>query len=109
MFDIDSALSTLVEREGSDLHVKVDSPPILRVHGQLSYLEGHPPLTAEDTEKAFHDIAEVRSLTEFEEDGEADYSYAISGRRPLPRQHLQAARLDLDRLSRHPLRDPLDR
>ncbi len=79
MFDIDSALSTLVERQGSDLHVKVSSPPILRVHGQLSYLEGHAPLTAEDTEKAFHDIAEVRSLTEFEEDGEADYSYAIPG------------------------------
>ncbi|MGA8746986.1 MAG: type IV pilus twitching motility protein PilT [Solirubrobacterales bacterium] len=79
MFDIDSALSTLVEREGSDLHIKVDSPPILRVHGQLTQLEGHPALTAEDTEKAFHDIAEVRSLTEFEEDGEADYSYAIPG------------------------------
>jgi twitching motility protein PilT len=79
MFDIDSALSTLVERQGSDLHVKVSAPPIVRVHGQLSYLEGHQPLTAEDTEKAFHDIAEVRSLTEFEEDCEADFSYAIPG------------------------------
>ncbi len=79
MFDIDSALSTLVERQGSDLHVKVSSPPILRVHGQLCYLEGHQPLTAEDTEKAFHDIAEVRSLTEFEEESEADFSYEIPG------------------------------
>ena len=79
MFDIDSALRTLVEREGSDLHVKVASPPIIRVHGELSHLEGHGELTAEDTEKAFHDIAEVRSLTEFEEEGEADYSYAIPG------------------------------
>ena len=42
-------------------------------------MEGSEPLTAEDTEKAFHDIAEVRSLTEFEEDGEADFSYAIPG------------------------------
>ncbi len=79
MFDIDSALRTLVEREGSDLHVKVASPPIIRVHGELSHLEGHGELTAADTEKAFHDIAEVRSLTEFEEEGEADYSYAIPG------------------------------
>ncbi|HVC06466.1 MAG TPA: type IV pilus twitching motility protein PilT [Solirubrobacterales bacterium] len=77
MFDVNSALRTLVEREGSDLHLKVASPPILRVHGQLSYLEGHPPLTEEDTERAFHDIAEARSLAEFEEDSEADYSYAI--------------------------------
>jgi twitching motility protein PilT len=77
MFDIDSALRTLVEREGSDLHVKVSSPPIVRVHGELSHLEGFGELSPQDTEKAFHDIAEVRSLTEFEEDGEADFSYAI--------------------------------
>jgi twitching motility protein PilT len=79
MFDIDSALRTLIEREGSDLHVKVASPPIVRLHGELSHLEGHGELSPEDTEKAFHDIAEVRSLTEFEEDGEADFSYAIPG------------------------------
>ena len=42
-------------------------------------LEGYEPLSAEDTEKAFHDIAEVRSLTEFEEAGEADFSYSIPG------------------------------
>jgi twitching motility protein PilT len=77
MFDIDSALRTLVERDGSDLHVKVASPPIVRVHGELLPLEGYGRLTPEDTERAFHDIAEVRSLTEFEEDGEADFSYSI--------------------------------
>ena len=77
MFDIDTALRTLVEREGSDLHVKVAAPPIVRLHGELTHLEGYQPLSAEDTEKAFHDIAEVRSLTEFEEDGEADFSYSI--------------------------------
>jgi twitching motility protein PilT len=77
MFEIDIALRTLIEREGSDLHIKAASPPIVRVHGQLSHLEGYGELSAEDTEKAFHDIAEVRSLTEFEEEGEADFSYAI--------------------------------
>ena len=79
MFDIDSALRTLVEREGSDLHIKVESPPIARMHGELIPLEGFGELSPQDTEKAFHDIAEVRSLTEFEEDGEADFSYSLSG------------------------------
>src|SRR3954447_16334188 len=79
MFDIDSALRTLVAREGSDLHVKVDWPPVARMHGELIPLEGFGELSMEDTEKAFHDIAEVRSLTEFEEDGEADFSYALPG------------------------------
>ncbi len=77
MFDIDTALRSLVEAGGSDLHVKVAAPPIVRVNGELRALEGYEPLKPEDTEKAFHDIAEVRSLTEFEEDGEADFSYAI--------------------------------
>jgi len=78
MFDIDKALRTLVERGGSDLHVKVASPPIIRAHGELVHLEGFGGLSPEDTERAFHDVAEVRSLTEFEEDGEADFSYALS-------------------------------
>jgi twitching motility protein PilT len=77
MFEIDTALRTLVEVGGSDLHIKVASPPIVRLNGELRTLDGYEPLKPEDTEKAFHDIAEVRSLTEFDEDGEADYSYAI--------------------------------
>src|SRR6187200_1866749 len=79
MFDIDSALRTLIEREGSDLHIKVGVPPTVRLQGELSHLEGYEPLSAEETEKAFHDIAETRSLTEFEECGEADFSYSIKG------------------------------
>jgi twitching motility protein PilT len=79
MFDIDSALRTLVEREGSDLHIKVDSPPVARMHGDLIPLEGFGPLGAEDTEAAFHSIAEERSREEFAADGEADFSYALEG------------------------------
>ena len=41
MFEIDSALRTLVERGGSDLHIKVGVPPTVRLHGELSHLEGY--------------------------------------------------------------------
>jgi twitching motility protein PilT len=79
MFEIDKALRMLIERDGSDLHVKVGTPPTIRQHGELVHLEGYGPLSGEETEKAFHDIGEVRSLTEFEEAGEADFSYSIAG------------------------------
>ncbi len=79
MFEIDKALRQLIEREGSDLHVKVNQKPTIRQHGELVQLEGYERLTQEDTEKAFHDMAEVRSLTEFEETGEADFSYSLPG------------------------------
>jgi len=79
MFDIDAALHTLIEREGSDLHIKVGSPPTARIHGELVPLEGHQALTPMDTEGAFEQIAEQRSLEEFKQSGEADFSYAIRG------------------------------
>jgi len=79
MFAIDSALRTLVERGGSDLHVKVGVAPTIRLHGELTPLEGFGPLTPEETEGAFLDIAETRSKAEFDEGGEADFSYSIPG------------------------------
>jgi twitching motility protein PilT len=79
MFDIDSALRTMVEREGSDLHIKVGTPPTARLHGELSPLEGYQPLSQEETDAAFRSMAEPRSVAEFEEAGEADFSYSISG------------------------------
>jgi pilus retraction protein PilT len=78
-FDIDEALTYTVEREGSDLHVKVESPPVARVHGDLWALQGSDELSASDTEKALHSIADEHHLTEFEECGEVDFSYELPG------------------------------
>ncbi len=76
-FEIDSALRYVVEREGSDLHLKVDSPPMARLHGILRPVEGAADLTAADTEKMLHSVADERHLTEFEQEGEVDLSYEV--------------------------------
>ena len=55
-FDIDPALRYVVEREGSDLHVKVPAPPMARVHGVLAPIQGTEPLTPEDTDAALEHI-----------------------------------------------------
>jgi twitching motility protein PilT len=79
-FDIDAALRYVVEREGSDLHVKVPSPPMARVHGELRPVEGAAPLTPEDTEAALEHILDAEHLMkEFAEVGEADFSYEVEG------------------------------
>jgi twitching motility protein PilT len=79
-FDIDAALRYVVEREGSDLHVKVPAPPMARVHGVLRAVDGGEPLTPEDTERAFEHICTVPTLREeFARNGEADYSYEVPG------------------------------
>jgi twitching motility protein PilT len=80
MFDIDAALRYLVESEGSDLHVKVPAPPMIRVHGELAPLPGAEPLKPEDTEAAVRHILKGEELVEeFERDGEVDFSYSVSG------------------------------
>ena len=79
MFDIDSALRLLVERGGSDLHVKVGVPPTARLHGELTPLEGFPALDGEETAAALAYIAEPRSREEFDEVGETDFAYSIPG------------------------------
>ncbi|MGZ5331272.1 MAG: type IV pilus twitching motility protein PilT [Solirubrobacterales bacterium] len=78
-FEIDQALAYMVEREGSDLHVKADSPPVARVHGDLFALQGFGELTGQESEKALHQIADQDHLTEFEASGEVDFSYELPG------------------------------
>ncbi len=79
-FDIDAALRYVVEREGSDLHVKVSAPPMARVHGALRPMEGAEPLTVEDAESALaHILSDDHLLQEFAKEGEADFSYEIRG------------------------------
>jgi twitching motility protein PilT len=79
-FDIDAALRYVVEREGSDLHVKVPSPPMARVHGELRPIEGADPLTPEDTEGALeHILRDPVLLEEYAKVGEADFSYEVRG------------------------------
>ncbi len=79
-FSIDPALRYLVAKEGSDLHLKVPAPPMVRIHGELQPIEGTDELTAEDTRTALEHICRDASLLqEFAEVGEADFSYEVEG------------------------------
>jgi twitching motility protein PilT len=73
---IDDLARRLVDLGGSDLHLKVDVPPVVRVNGLLSYLEGYEALLKEDTEAILEDIIPENLRGEFEREGEADFSYA---------------------------------
>ena len=48
-FDLDHALRYLIAAEGSDLHLKVPSYPLIRLHGQLEPIAGTERLFPEDT------------------------------------------------------------
>ncbi len=78
MFDVQAALRDLVSREGSDLHLKVGSRPLFRVHGHLAPEPDGPVLTAQDTEDALKALlSDDAKLDEFAHEHEVDFSYEI--------------------------------
>jgi twitching motility protein PilT len=78
MFDVIAALRELVDKEGSDLHLKVGSAPLYRVHGELTLDSSAPQLSAEDTEGALKTLlSDELKLSEFAHEHEVDFSYEI--------------------------------
>jgi twitching motility protein PilT len=80
MFDVIGALRELVNKEGSDLHVKVDSAPLFRVNGELTVDPGAEMLSAADTDGALRELlTDEAKLDEFTQDHEVDFSFEIPG------------------------------
>ena len=80
MFDFELALRQVIELEGSDLHLKVPSRPLVRCQGKLEPIPGSAPLTPETTEQTFRAmLQDPDKLKEFEDDHEVDFSYAVPG------------------------------
>ena len=73
-----SWLAALIERDGSDLHLKVGRPPTIRLAGDLVGLD-HPALKAEDLSALAEQIMPQRYLKEFQQTREADFAIGVSG------------------------------
>ncbi|MBP1689623.1 MAG: twitching motility protein [Deltaproteobacteria bacterium] len=78
MVNIQDFLQLMLEAGASDLHVTQDSPPLIRVHGELKPL-AYPPLTATDTRQLCYSILTESQKKKFEEDSELDFSFAAKG------------------------------
>ena len=69
-------LADLLESEGSDLHVKVGSSPMVRMPQGLERLK-REPLTNDDMEAIAEAIVPENRRQRFEEAGEVDFAYSI--------------------------------
>ena len=105
MLDLDEVLREAVAAEASDIHVKVGSPPIVRVDGRLVRTE-RPAVTAAETERVAFAIMPKGRAEEFLAHCEADdhrfSRVRRSGRRPTtagprPRAHATAPRRPVGR------------
>jgi twitching motility protein PilT len=69
-------LAGLLDGDGSDLHVKVGSPPMYRMPEGLHRLD-RAPLTALETNTIAHAIVPENRRSRFDEHGEVDFAYSI--------------------------------
>ncbi len=72
-------LALVVERDASDLHVKVGVPPKLREAGVLAPIEGRRQLTREETETIGAAIVPPERAERLREAGEVDFAYSLAG------------------------------
>ncbi|NCN06906.1 MAG: PilT/PilU family type 4a pilus ATPase [Candidatus Pacebacteria bacterium] len=73
--NIHDIMMQVVEKEGSDIHLNVDTPPMLRVGGKLVAVEGAPVLTQELSEKLILPILTQEQKDYVRVNKELDFGY----------------------------------
>ncbi len=77
-FDFLASVKALVEQQGSDLHIKVGRPPMIRVRGDLVQLDT-PPVKPDQLKALAEKIMTPRQVKEFAEMKEADFAIGVPG------------------------------
>ncbi|MFQ5814041.1 MAG: type IV pilus twitching motility protein PilT [Anaerolineae bacterium] len=77
--NIEDLLRIVVERDASDLHLKVGSPPVLRIHGELVPYGDPPELTPEEMQEALERVTTEDQRENFAKELELDFAYSVHG------------------------------
>ncbi|MCC6198606.1 PilT/PilU family type 4a pilus ATPase [Candidatus Nomurabacteria bacterium] len=75
----ESLIDTLIQQDGSDLHLAAGRTPALRVNGELIFLLNHPELTSEDMQGILKAILSPAHYERYVADNELDFSYNYQG------------------------------
>jgi len=79
MAEIDGLLKLMTDRGSSDLHVKVGSPPAIRLNGKLVVLRELPSLSSEQTSQLALGMMDENQRKSFANRNESDFAYSLSG------------------------------
>ena len=72
-------LTKTLQLGGSDLHLRVDSPPQVRIHGKLQPLEGQAVLDREKARELACAFLSEKQQRQFDEKLELDFSIGLEG------------------------------
>lgn len=79
MANVHDYLQVLVDRGGSDLHLKAGGPAYVRVDGDLTPVDHLPPLAPQNTEQFAQAMMDDRAAGVFATQREADFAYSVPG------------------------------
>lgn len=77
--DVTTLLNIAAERNASDLHVSVGTKPVVRINGDLFFLDEYPRLSPEDTERLIRSVLLEEQFARLEQAGEIDLSFGVPG------------------------------
>src|SRR5205807_2383203 len=78
-FNFKAAITQMVQRNASDLLLKVGRPATIRVNGELVALDSSSPLKPEELKSLAEQIMTPRQVKEFAEHKEADFAIGVPG------------------------------
>jgi twitching motility protein PilT len=89
--DLNELLRRAVEAGASDIHLKLDRPPLVRRDGSISPLEGTDALTTSDLDAYLRTVTQIapQRYDLFQQTGDLDIAYTADG---LPRFRVNAFR-----------------
>jgi len=76
MYDMKELLQLVIDKNASDLHLTVDSPPVLRVDGELCPIEGEK-LVTEETERLMKAVTSETHIQKVREEGGTDFGFGF--------------------------------
>jgi twitching motility protein PilT len=74
--EINKLFRVVMKHEGSDLHLKVSQPPMMRLKGIIRRMEMRP-LTQDDMERLVYPTIDARQRRTLEETGGIDYAHIV--------------------------------
>jgi len=77
--DINDLLKKANTLDASDLHIKVGSPPILRIYGELAPLTSEKRVTNEDAVKIATTVMSASQTETFKRKNDIDLAYSVPG------------------------------
>src|SRR3990172_3903256 len=78
MANLHQLLKAMIEKGASDLHITTNSPPQLRIDGELTPLK-LPQMTPQDTKQVCYSILTDAQKHKYEESNELDLSFGVKG------------------------------